>query len=122
MLEIYLEAQTRINEAYEFFLDENIAVNGKISYEEEPEEVVGWPKDLTFHEKFKEDILQAYMESFDNFNETTINQILALQDEIEDKIVTEKLHADEEEQLHPDFEALYGALAKDLKKVYENDF
>lgn len=58
---------------------------------------MGWPKDPTFHEKFKEDIILAYIESFDNFNEGTINQILAYQDEIEGNIVTEKLHADEEE-------------------------
>jgi|TARA_B110000285_G_C14746536_1_gene433199 hypothetical protein len=37
------------------------------------------------------------MESFDTFNESTISQILALQDEIEERVVLEKLHADEEE-------------------------
>jgi|NorSeaMetagenome_1021524.scaffolds.fasta_scaffold431331_1 hypothetical protein len=41
--------------------------------------------------------MAAYMDSFDTFNKTTIRQILALQDEIDGRIDTEKLHADEEE-------------------------
>lgn len=119
MLEIYLEAQTRINELYEFYLRDTPF--SKISYLDDPEHQEVWPLPLTFHEKYQEDIMAAYMDSFDTFNQSTIRQILALQDEIDGRIDTEKLHADEEEQLHPDFEALYGAIHEDLKKVYEID-
>ena len=111
MLEVYLEAQTRVNEAHE---------GEPITFCNKPDPTVD-PPPITFHEKFKDNILEAYTHSFmNNFDECSIESILALQDEIDENIEFEKNNAPNDEQLHPDYQRLYGGIKADMPKCFES--
>ena len=111
MLEVYLEAQLRVNEAHE---------GEPISFCNKPDPTVD-PPAITFHEKFKDDILAAYANSYkDNFDQCSIESILALENEIDENIDFEKSNAADDEQLHPDFQRLYGGINAEMPKCFES--
>ena len=111
MLEVYLEAQLRINEAHE---------GEPISFCNKPDPTVD-PPAITFHEKFKDDILAAYTNSYkDNFDQCSIESILALENEIDENIDFEKNNKAEDEQLHPNYQRIYGGIMDDMPKCFED--
>lgn len=111
MLEVYLEAQLRINMKYQ-------DLGAEVSFCNLPDPTVE-PPPVTFHEKFFEDLVAAYVNKFaENFDQCAIDEILAFQEEIVGNIAKEKSNRDNDEQLHPDFGTLYSVLAKDMAKCF----
>ena len=62
MLEVYVEAQKRVNEAFEG-VDTSSCNNPDPVYTEPPS---------TFHENFKDDLIQSYVNSFEHFDDCSL--------------------------------------------------
>jgi len=119
LLEVYLEAQLRID----LFINGDVAdAGGRVDYDYSnipPIDVI--PEPITFHEKFKLDIMQAYRDAnglSDTFDQDDLDGLFDLEEQIDEAITKEKNNGANDMIMHPMYKKLYGAINKDLKKMY----